>query len=83
MMTAKLVMIQWKDHFGDSRHGGWQTLGEIKEAKPAVITSVGYIVRKDKKLTVLASTIDMPFCTNLLYILTNCIVSTKKLKVKK
>lgn len=51
----RLVKITWQD----SRHpfSGWQWVDEMKEIEPTICESVGWLVKEDEKVLILAASI--------------------------
>lgn len=71
--------IVWEDHCSFS-HAVWRQKEEF-DLKPVTVTTVGYVVKENKKMIVVAGHVTSEgTCHGDMSILKNCIVSKKKLK---
>lgn len=51
MTDAPLVTVRWEDC---QSHNGWSSLDDACKAEPAEVVSVGWLIRKDKKVLTVA-----------------------------
>ena len=50
--TFDFYLIYWEDIQSDS---GWRTLKDIQDSKPAICVSTGWLLLKNKKVTIICS----------------------------
>jgi hypothetical protein len=53
-----MVRVEWEDH---TSLGGWQTMGEVGKETALGCVSIGYVVREDEKMMVLAGSFDTKY----------------------
>ena len=74
-----LILVEWLDHCSWSG-GPWSTLKDLKDLKPQVITSVGYLVVEEETYITIASTVGDDMYSGDTCILKSCITKRRKLK---
>ncbi len=86
---AKLVYIEWLDHYSDASDG-WKTREDVEKALKMTNSTVGWVVFEDKEHIRLAATIcdihDVfsadPNFDGIMSILKSCIVEKKVLNAR-
>lgn len=85
MDKFKLEMITWKDHWG-RQEGGWLALDQVPEPQPAIMKTVGWVIKENKDCILVSPDIDTGVLDNQVksnheqLILKSCVVSRKKIK---
>lgn len=55
-MTRELVLIEWLDAISAPK-SGWKSVEKVSNAKPAVIKSVGWVLKRTKTYVILVSSL--------------------------
>lgn len=78
-MALKLEIVEWLDHAGDVDSRQWKRIEELPK-NPLSVTSIGWVLREDKQLLILASACGEEVYSSVQEILKAAIVSRRKVK---
>lgn len=73
----KAYVIDWLDHYVDPSSTAWTPVNSLSPA-PVEVRSVGYVVKRDKKIVTIAHTLHEGEAIGLFHILRSDIVSMQR-----